>query len=250
MKKRNRGFTLLELMVVVVIAALLLGIGIPAMGNFIRNARMTASANDLLAAMHLARSESIKRKSATTVCASSNPLDAAAGCLTAGAGSRLLNENNGWIVFVDADADASRDAGEEVIHQHAPLPTGVFARSSVTPFRLTYIDTGFSGTFVDLDGDGRRDLETEVDANGNGVADADEDLDGDGNLDIAEPWVRGGAFNVVFCDQRGNVASGGELSAARALTIAATGRAGITREPGEIAALLASNPGGALAGCN
>lgn len=250
MNKRNRGFTLLELMVVLVIAALLLGIGIPAMGNFIRNARITASANDLLAAMHLARSESIKRKSATTVCASSNPLDAAADCLTAGTGSRLLDGNNGWIVFVDADADATRDAGEEVIQQHAPLPAGVVARSSVTPFRLTYVDTGFSGTFVDLDGDGRRDLETEVDINGDGIVDPDEDLDGNGTLDMAEPWVRGSAFNVVFCDRRGNVDSGGGLSAARGLTIAATGRAGITRDPGEITALLADNPGGAIEGCN
>lgn len=250
MKKRNRGFTLLELMVTLIIAALLLGIGIPAMGNFIRSARITASANDLLAAMHVARSESIKRKSATTVCASSNPLDADPDCLATGNASRLLDGNNGWIVFVDDDADATRDAGEELIQQHEPLPAGVVARSSVTPFRLTYVDTGFSGTFVDVDGDGRRDLVTEVDANGDGVVDPGEDLDGDGNLDIAEPLIRGGAFNVVFCDQRGNVASGGELSAARGLTVAATGRAGITRDRAEIAALLAGNPGGAIAGCN
>jgi hypothetical protein len=43
-----------------------------------------------------------------------------------------------------------------------------------------------------------------------------------------------GAGQLVFCDSRGNEPSAGELSAARAITISPTGRAGVTRGTAEI----------------
>jgi type IV fimbrial biogenesis protein FimT len=248
MKKRMRGFTLLELMVVVVIAGLLLGIGVPAMGDFIRNARMTAAANDLLAAMHVARSEAIKRKGAATLCTSANPL--AADADVACSASRLVNSTNGWIVFVDDNVDGIRNAGEELLIQHGPLTGGVVGRSSISPLRVTYLDTGFSGSFVDVDGDGKRDVVADdpiLDSDGN--IDGYEDNDGDGDVDVVEPVIRAGAFNFVLCDKRGNKASAGELSAARGISVAVTGRPEITRTPSEITALKASNAGGAIAGC-
>lgn len=252
MKKRMCGFTLLELMVVVVIAGLLLGIGVPAMGNFIRNSRMTGAANDLIAALHLARSEAIKRRVTVTACPSANPLDPDeddVACLTTGMASRQLNSANGWIVFVDSDGDGIRDAGEELLQQHGPLPAGIVARSSATPLRITYLDTGFTGTFTDVDGDGKRDAVADLDLNLPAGFDPADDVDGDGYEDAVEPLVRGTALNIVFCDARGNVASGGELSAARGISIAATGRPQVTRNKAEIAALLSDNDGGAIAGC-
>lgn len=251
MNKRNRGFTLLELMVVVVIAGILLGVAVPAMGNFIRGARMTAAANDLLGAMYLARSEAIKRRLQVVVCTSSNPLVATAGCVTGGGSERLINATNGWIVFVDDNANGLHDAGEQLLQSHEPLPAAIVGRSSNSPLRLSYLDTGFSGTFVDVDGDGKRDPADEVDLNGDGwkATDPGEDPDGDGNQDVAEPVIRMPAFNVVLCDNRGNKASAGELSAARGLFVGPTGRPAITRDPTEIATLLAANAGGAIAGC-
>jgi type IV fimbrial biogenesis protein FimT len=253
MKTPMRGFTLLELMVVLVIASVLLGIGIPAMGNFFRNARMTAAANDLLAAMYLARSEAIKRRSPVVVCASNNPLDADADCVTSGGTERLVNSANGWIVFVDGDADGRRAAGEQLLQAHEPLAATIVGRSSNSPLRLSYLDSGFSGTFTDTDGDGKRDPVDEVDLDGDGTwdpADPGEDIDGDGNQDVAEPLIRMPAFNLVLCDGRGNKASGGELSAARGIFVSPTGRPAITRDPTEIAALKAANAGGAIAGCS
>jgi len=252
MKKRMHGFTLLELMVVLVLVGILLGIGVPSMGNFIRNSRMTSSANDLIAALHLARSEAIKRRVSVTACASANPLAADeddVACVTTGTASRQLNSANGWIVFVDGNGDGVRDAGEELLQQRGPLPAEIVARGSETPLRVTYLDTGFTGTFTDLDGDGKRDVVADLDVNEDGVFDLAEDIDGDGNQDIVEPLVRGTALNIVFCDARGNVASWGELSAARGISIAATGRPQVTRARTEIAALLTDNDGGAIAGC-
>jgi hypothetical protein len=46
------------------------------------------------------------------------------------------------------------------------------------------------------------------------------------------------AAQLVLCDERGNVAKAGELSAARAILVSVTGRAGVTRNPDEIQELL------------
>jgi prepilin-type N-terminal cleavage/methylation domain-containing protein len=259
MKERIQGFTLLELVVVLLIAGVLLGVGIPGMTSFIRNSRMTSAANDFIAALHLARTEAIKRRMAITACASSNPFAADEddiACLSTGAASRQLNANNGWIVFVDRNGDGVRtpDADplldEVLLRQHAGLPAGIIARSSVTPLKITYLDNGFSGTFVDVDLDGKRDVVADVDTDGDGILDVDEDVDLDGNEDVIEPVIPTPASNVVFCDQRGNTASAGELSAARGISISATGRPQVTRDPDEITILLGDNGGGAIAGCN
>ena len=72
MKRAQPGFTLLELMVVLAIAGVLMAIGIPAMGDFIRNCRITSAANDVMAALHFTRSEAIKRRMPVTLCTSAN----------------------------------------------------------------------------------------------------------------------------------------------------------------------------------
>ena len=57
------------------------------------------------------------------------------------------------------------------------------------------------------------------------------------------------ASQLVICDQRGNVPSVGELSAARGILVSATGRAGVTRDRGEIQTLVTAI-GGTIGGCS
>jgi len=57
---KNTGFTLLELIVTVGIAAVLVGIALPSFNNTIENSRVTAAANGLVGALSYARSEAIK----------------------------------------------------------------------------------------------------------------------------------------------------------------------------------------------
>ena len=70
------------------ILAIVLGIGVPAFQNVVATNRMAAAVNELVASIHLARSEAVKRRSNTTLCASTD----GAGCDPA-AGLR-----DGWIV--------------------------------------------------------------------------------------------------------------------------------------------------------
>jgi type IV fimbrial biogenesis protein FimT len=193
MKRPQAGFTLLELMLVVTIGGILLAIAIPSMGNFIRNSRITSAANDVMAALHFARSESIKRRVPVTLCTSANTLNADntqndnATC----AASAFLT---GWIVFVDTNQSGQREAGEAILLNHEPMNALITARSSVDPFQVTYLLNGFA--------------------------------------------LNPNAAQLVLCDERGNSASSGELSSARGILVSVTGRAGVTRNPDEIQALL------------
>ena len=75
MQFRSRGFTLIELMVVVALAALLLGIGVPSFTGFIAGQRVKTAASDFSMAAVFARSEAIKRNADVTVTAVSSGAD-------------------------------------------------------------------------------------------------------------------------------------------------------------------------------
>ena len=92
---RAQGFTLIELMVTVAIAAILMGIAIPSFRDMLNSSKLTTQTNQLVTALHLARGESIKRGVRATVCKSGNPGDAAPTCST------TANWAEGFIVFID-----------------------------------------------------------------------------------------------------------------------------------------------------
>jgi type IV fimbrial biogenesis protein FimT len=60
--KKFKGFTLIELMVTIAIAAILLSVGFPAMTSFLSDKKLTGQANDLIAAIRSTRGEAIKRR--------------------------------------------------------------------------------------------------------------------------------------------------------------------------------------------
>ena len=64
------GFTLVELLVTVTVAAILLGYGVPGFRDLIRNSRASAAANEIVTALQYARSEAVRRGAAVDVCRS------------------------------------------------------------------------------------------------------------------------------------------------------------------------------------
>jgi len=200
--RRQTGFTLLELMLVIAIAALILGIGVPNLRQFILNNRMTGAANDLLAAVYLARTESIKRHSQTVMCFTSDP--------TAGAPACDGDGSQGWVVFVDdvdpavvaaTDSNGQIDAGEAVLLRHEALANGISVRSLPLGNRgyVAYNAAGFSRP----------------------IAAVGSDVD-----------------SLVLCDSRGNVATyGAANSTARGFVMSATGRPAVTRVVSDITSL-------------
>jgi type IV fimbrial biogenesis protein FimT len=66
------GFTLLELLTTIAVAAVLAALSIPMYTSFVRNQRVKTAAFDLSYALTLARGEALKRNSPVTVSASTN----------------------------------------------------------------------------------------------------------------------------------------------------------------------------------
>ncbi|MCA1805453.1 MAG: GspH/FimT family pseudopilin [Xanthomonadaceae bacterium] len=66
-KTKITGFTLIELMVTISIAAILLAIGVPSFQAIIENNRLATQSNELITAVNLARSEAIKRSCDITI---------------------------------------------------------------------------------------------------------------------------------------------------------------------------------------
>jgi len=97
----------MELMVVLTIAAIIVGLGAPSFNKFRLNARLTNSANDVLASLSHARTEAIKSQVIVSMCASANPGDPAATCSN--------GSNAGWIAFRDIDGNCARAAAGEAI---------------------------------------------------------------------------------------------------------------------------------------
>lgn len=60
MSNKDRGFTLIELMVTVTIAMILVMLAAPSFNDLIQRNRMTSQANDLLSLFQYARSEAVK----------------------------------------------------------------------------------------------------------------------------------------------------------------------------------------------
>ncbi|WP_215395794.1 GspH/FimT family pseudopilin [Rheinheimera oceanensis] len=70
--KLQYGFTLVELMVTVAVLAIVMAVAVPSFTNLINSNRLTAQANEMLAALILARTEAIKRNESIVFCHSTD----------------------------------------------------------------------------------------------------------------------------------------------------------------------------------
>lgn len=114
------GFTLVELVVTLAIAAILVTLAMPDFSETLRSWRRDSATRALTSSLHLARTESIKSSRKIMVCPSSNGTSCAGG----------TEWRNGWMVFVDDGAtDQAFDAGERIL-QVTTAPGGIASLSS------------------------------------------------------------------------------------------------------------------------
>lgn len=105
-----RGFSLLELLMTVTLAALVLTLGLPSFGKLVADKRLRAETDALFHAVHLARKASIVRRRFVSLCPSSDGRSCDGG----------TDWSRGWILFADADRDEPPqvDEGEDVLMVH------------------------------------------------------------------------------------------------------------------------------------
>jgi type IV fimbrial biogenesis protein FimT len=124
-----RGYSAVELMVVLAIASVLLAIGVPGFSSLIRHQKITTTVNDFFAAITLTRSEAIQRGVRVDL-------------VPAGNGTEWTE---GWIVLVDSNHNQRADAGEQIIYSHGPVPKGIAIKSAFTDSKVQYLAYNASG---------------------------------------------------------------------------------------------------------
>jgi len=133
--KYQRGFTLYELLITMLVIGIVLSVGIPSFSDFTRNSRITSTANDMHSSFQLARSEAARSKAPVTICASADPLGAA---LCDGA-----TFDDGWIIFTDLNGDIARvGAGETVLRAHPPIDTTINITTNANADYFGFAATG------------------------------------------------------------------------------------------------------------
>jgi type IV fimbrial biogenesis protein FimT len=219
---RQHGFTLWELLMTLLVAGILLGIGVPNVMEFQRNGAMTSAANDLVTAVLMARTEAVKRQAPVSWCLTDTPLAATPTCSQA----FVANSTRGYVVWVDenenfnadgtrnlsdgTDGNAVIDVGERVIRRSA-APGGTI-RLSTTCGYATFTPTG-----------ALRQVGTHCVPNAPAAANA---------------------RILLFCDDRGRRASSGNVSSARVIRIDPVGRANVFQEITAVNTRMAAFPVG------
>jgi type IV fimbrial biogenesis protein FimT len=139
-----RGFTLLEVMVVLVIGGIVLSMGLPSfvgiMDKYLVDGQNSGLMDDLL----LAREEAKNSTLPVSICASSS-----------GTACTASNWHAGHIVFRDNGTKGSVDAGDTVLRYTKAAPSGITIAATVLSTGAAY-----GPAFLQFDADGRPDTTT------------------------------------------------------------------------------------------
>lgn len=118
----EQGFTIIELMVGLLVAAIVLGFGVPSMTHVIRSNQLTNQGNGILGAIQYARAEAARLGEGTAVCGSSDGQDCDG------------EWGHGWLVFRDPDGNETDPQADEVLRVSSGNPSIDDASGGVVRF--------------------------------------------------------------------------------------------------------------------
>ena len=127
---REKGFSLVELLVSLGVATILVSVAVPSFRTISMNSKRAGTVNELVAGVHLARNTAITLNARVAICTSSN-----------GQSCEVVDWNEGWIAFHDEDGDQVRDAEETIIGIGSNVD-GITIDSSQFPTAFTYRSNG------------------------------------------------------------------------------------------------------------
>ena len=116
--KKIRGFTLVELLLVVTIAALLMALAAPSFKRTIQSNTISSGVNTFLADLRFARSEAIRLGGNVVMCRSDTPEATNPTCGT-GSGPGGNGWVSGWIIFHDLNNNGSKTSAEPLLRVQA-----------------------------------------------------------------------------------------------------------------------------------
>jgi len=132
------GFSLIEIIFTVAIAAVLGLTAFPSMSDMLQRNRIASEVNQLVGHLHLARSEAIKQSQRVVMCTSSDGISCA----------RTRGWEDGWIIFTDINSNREHDDEEPLLRVAHGLSKRVHistGRSSRSRRKIVYQPTGFAG---------------------------------------------------------------------------------------------------------
>lgn len=136
----KKGFSLVELMIVISIVSILASLALPSFESFLRKRQMVGASDLFYTSLYLARTEAVKRNSTVTICKSSD----ATNC----GGSW----SEGWLMFEDTNNNGNLDDGEVLITSGSPingylLTWSAFGSNSYIRFYKNGMTSSHNGTF-------------------------------------------------------------------------------------------------------
>lgn len=150
--KWQRGLTLNELVVTLAVTGILATTAVPALREFIIRQRLVATVNTLVGALHLARSEAIRRSERVALCPSRDGFS----CLDSGTAPSPWH--HGYIQYLHRNANPARDPDEPLLRHFEGVDR---LRIYTSPYRDYIIyqpdgqSSGTNATFLICDPDGR-----------------------------------------------------------------------------------------------
>jgi len=131
LKKKQTGFTLLEVIITLAVSSILIAVASPQLSSIMQSNRMTTTVNEFVHSLNIARSEAMKSNQAS-ICVSTNQTACTAGTW-----------NQGWIVFTDSNSNCTVDASDMVIYANDELRSDFKVGNVLGATCVSYSGEGF-----------------------------------------------------------------------------------------------------------